>query len=161
MNNIEKYLKISIKFAKKCNRSKIGSYTCIEEFVYRNGQLFTNIIFPENLIIGKMKECYKNAALLCMENKNYFYVEGYACGIIPVMHAWCIDKDKNVIDPTWNDGGEYFGIIIKKRFLMDSLVKKRVFGLIDDWSNGWELLRLNPEIWKEVINGRCRKINDR
>ena len=52
--------------------------------------------------------CYKNATLLAMENEALTYVEGKVATMgIPIDHAWCIDADGVVIDPTWSaqDGG--------------------------------------------------------
>lgn len=147
---IKEYLKQTVEFSKRAKLNKLGDYISIYDFILQNGLYFKIKPLPKGIIQGKMKECYKNAALLSLEKPNYFYAEGIACGIIPVLHAWCVDKDKNVIDPTWSDGKEYFGVIIKKGFLFKQ-VEKCGFGLIDDWKNRWPLLTLDKKIWKEVI----------
>lgn len=146
---IKEYLRKTVEFSKRTKLNKLGEYISIDDFIYQNGLYFKPKLLPKGIIQGRMKECYKNAALLAMEKPNYFYVEGIACGIIPVLHAWCVDKDKNVIDPTWPDGKEYFGVIIKKEFLFKQTVKWG-FGLIDNWKNGWPLLTLDKKEWREA-----------
>lgn len=147
---IKEYLKATVELSKQAKLNKLGGYISIYDFIYQNGLYFNPKPLPKGIIRGQMKECYKNAALLTLEKPKLFYVEGIACGVIPVLHAWCTDKDKNVVDPTWPDGKEYFGVIIKKCFLFKQ-VEKCGFGLIDDWRNRWPLLTLDKKLWKEVI----------
>lgn len=149
---LQEYLKAWIKLSKKSGHKNIGNYSCFEEFVYRNGQPFKTQISPKSLKRGRMKECYRNALMLMLDNPSYLYVEGYATGIIPVMHAWCIDKKGNVIDPTWADGKEYFGVIFKRSYALEQALKDGKVGLIDNWQAEWPLLRLEPSIWKETLN---------
>lgn len=62
---------------------------------------------------GQPKMCYVNAYQLAVRNPGrFFYVEGYANAVIPVEHAWCVDRKGRVIDPTpyWEDGKDYFGV---------------------------------------------------
>ena len=152
VSQIQKYLEQIIKITKKRHCSKIGDYFCFEEFVLRNGQFFKSQISPKSLKRGRMKECYRNALMLMLDNPSYFYIEGYAAGIIPAMHAWCVDKKGNVIDPTWPDGKEYFGVIFKRSYALEQAIKNGRVGLIDNWQAEWPLLRLEPSIWKETLN---------
>lgn len=65
------------------------------------------------------KMCFKNAIRLA-ERKGYRYAEGYALSgtlltsgiVFPVEHAWCVDRDGNAVDPTWEDpeNSHYLGI---------------------------------------------------
>ena len=92
------------------------------------------------------------------------YVEGYAIGIgssIGILHAWCVDQDGNVFDPTWKTGEAYFGIPFKAEYVkrviaerIERLGEEAYFGLLDDFEAGWPLIREQghkPRIWKELM----------
>ena len=88
-------------------------------------------ISQNSCFMGNKKECFKNAYQLSF-TKNLTYCEGYAVSKIlnfPVEHAWCIDNDNNVIDPTWNDGIEYFGIPFSMEFIINQALKTSVYGV--------------------------------
>ena len=56
-----------------------------------------------------------NAATLALRKPDiYMYVEGYAVNrwiaMHTVAHAWCINSDNFVVDPTWDEGTDYFGV---------------------------------------------------
>jgi hypothetical protein len=46
------------------------------------------------------------------QDNDLIYVEGFAVGVFPTLHGWCVDDAGNVIDPTWPDGRgkEYYGV---------------------------------------------------
>ena len=150
MSIIKQYLKQEIELIKTMHRNKIGGYLSVSEFIYKNGQLFKPGPLPKNVRRGPMKQCFRNAALLSMET-SYYYAEGYALSIIPTIHAWCINKKGKVIDPTWEDGKEYYGIVIKKSYLLKYLLKYKRYGLIENWEDGYPLLKLNKKIWQKKI----------
>jgi hypothetical protein len=57
--------------------------------------------------------CFRNAALYAMLHRLP-YIEGYATGIIPVHHAWCLDAVGRVCEVTWKElGTDYFGVAFK------------------------------------------------
>lgn len=67
---------------------------------------------------GEMKDCYRNA-FHAMWRKGLLYCEGYAVygpNGIPVEHAWLCDEHGQVIDPTWTDGCDYFGVAFSEDF---------------------------------------------
>jgi hypothetical protein len=51
------------------------------------------------------KQCFVNAARLVGRFRTLTYVEGYAYreGLFPMHHAWAVDADRSVVDPTWRD----------------------------------------------------------
>lgn len=132
-------------------RNKIGDYYCLEDFILKNGQPFEISPLPKNIKRGAMKECFRNSAMLAMENADYFYAEGFAFSIIPTIHGWCANREGKAIDPTWDDGKEYFGVIFKRDYLFKYLLKYKRYGLIENWENGYPLLRLDKKIWQQKI----------
>ena len=100
--------------------------------------------------------CFKNATDLVLNDGSLIYCEGYSIGIIPVVHAWCITKTGEVIDPTWQradkTGKQYFGIAFKRNWLMHSLLKYQYYGLIDQWHSGYPILKEDEKEWKHPIN---------
>lgn len=112
---------------------------------------------PEGVEIGTPKFCYQNAAELALANPGRFiYCEGYAMGVIPVAHAWCVDlRTGLVVDPTWaaigGVGEEYLGIPFLTEFLRLSLLNREVYGILENWEEGFPLLKAplahEPEKW--------------
>ena len=80
-------------------------------------------IEDEYHIRPKPKECFYNAQQLTIFSKGKFgYCEGYAItkalGGFPLEHAWNI-KDGKIVDITWNDGIEYFGIELPYKWIKE------------------------------------------
>ncbi len=117
-------------------------------FVLEAGRAFK---IPEKRIDcprGIIKQCFANAGRLAMSDPDLIYCEGFALGrVIPVHHAWCVDIDGNVIEPTWREvGGDYYGIPFDSDFLNDTVARTGHWGLIDDWASGFPLLKIDrPE----------------
>jgi hypothetical protein len=112
----------------------------------------------------KIKECFYNAQkmLRADETDTLVYVEGYATSIIPIHHGWLTINDK-VIDFTmrervdgktverrpygagifgaWKADREYFGVPIPKERMLAFTADGMGASIIDDWQNGWPLLR--------------------
>ncbi len=53
---------------------------------------------------------------------------------IPMQHAWLVDADNKVIDPTWRDVADnlYFGIVFETSFVLDLLRIKQSAGILVD-----------------------------
>lgn len=100
--------------------------TKIYDFILENGKLFKKAKFleiPE--FKPKIKGCFFNAQRLAVENKKTEYWEGWAVPKnipIPFEHAWNI-INKEVIDTTWKDGTEYFGLKIPTKFIIIDWLK--------------------------------------
>ena len=86
---------------------------------------------------GTPKECYANAAHLAIWNKKLTYCEGQVHTIMPIEHAWCIDEDGVVVDPTLDTDGRvgdihgYFGVPFRTDYLKRALMANKVYGLLD------------------------------
>ena len=82
------------------------------------------------------QHCYYNAWQLALnEPRQWTYVEGLAnSGVIPLEHAWVVDKDGNVHDPTWQEidcatPSDYFGVPFKVQFLNRMALKTEYAGI--------------------------------
>lgn len=116
----------------------IGDCGGIASLLYNCGRKFTTINNTEH--VGKLGECFRQATNLYLSNKNeYSYCEGYAISEklpIPLMHAWCVDKKGNVVDPTWHENTAtiptgYFGIVLNGDFVLETLGITRHYGILD------------------------------
>lgn len=60
--------------------------------------------------------CQANCQRLVLKKRSLTYVEGYAMAqnvSLPLHHAWLLDTDGHVIDPTWDTPGScYLGIAL-------------------------------------------------
>lgn len=94
---------------------------------------------------GIPKQCFRNAALLMMQESTLIYCEGFALSAIPVQHAWCCDTEGRVYDTTWLDDrhktAEYIGVPFDDDFILNWIERNEQYGsVIDDWQNRWPLL---------------------
>ena len=91
---------------------------------------------------GEIKQCFMNAAHLAIDNPDMTYVEGkVACYGLGIDHAWCVDADGVVHDPTitgHEDGhiSDYYGVPFKTAYLRKALIWNGYYGLLDYWTAG-------------------------
>ena len=122
-------------------------YRNVYDFVLREGRFFEPQPRPDLITLRHIGECFRNAFLTMMRT-GLQYAEGYAVvsSKIPVLHAWNVDAEGSVIDSTWEPvGSAYFGIVLPL-----SIVRGAKTSVLDDWENGWPLLR---ESWTEILVG--------
>jgi hypothetical protein len=106
---------------------------------------------------GTPKLCFQNAALLALSNRALTYVEGkIACHGVPLDHAWCVDADGLVVDPTVdNSDGQvtnYFGVPFRTDYLVKAMLKNKVYGLLGWCSKTVEpLLELGLEAGQQAL----------
>jgi len=143
MNPVKEYMEHLVSFNEKRPAKLKGFiYLCIEDFVLKNGREFIEKIpFWEDLMTPK--ECYKNVTEIVIDNENLTYVEGFAQskGLITTNHAWCCTKEGKVIDPTWKDGEFYYGVPFATKYLIETLLEREKYGILDDWERGYPLLK--------------------
>jgi len=143
------YLEGMVKFRKEnITQPPKLKYICTEDFVLQNGRPFEFRPLPKHIAPMEMKECYRNSFQTLIDNHDLTYCEGFATsGILPVLHAFLVDMEGYVVDPTWTDGIDYYGVPFKREFVISQTIKQETYGLIDNWSMGYPLL--SGEIKKE------------
>ena len=106
--------------------------------VYRPSDPVQPHDFPPEVCVER--ECFSNSlkiAALQYGTEDLTYVEGYAASGnvgIPVHHAWLVDKDGHVIDPTWQGerrGAVYVGIPFTADFIRKEAMRRGTDTIID------------------------------
>lgn len=124
-----------------------AGFTSPETFMLRHGKPWRMNDKTFDGERGEVHGCYMNAYRLMDSNSKMTYVEGYVnLGGLPIQHAWCVDKNGNVIDPTLTAPvpGKtivpigYFGIPFNRNYVYATAVKTGVYGVLSGMSN-WEL----------------------
>jgi hypothetical protein len=85
---------------------------------------------------GIPKSCFENAFHLAHEDKSLTYVEGKACCFgVPLDHAWCVNSEGVVVDPTIVNGhdrmSDYFGVPLQTKYVARAIVTNNVYGVLD------------------------------
>jgi hypothetical protein len=88
-----------------------------------------------SLARGPEKQCYANAGMLALNMPHLTYVEGQilVCGV-PIDHAWCIDEEGVVVDPTLGDADhtdEFYGVPFRTDYLLKAVLRNKMWGLLD------------------------------
>lgn len=139
---MKEYLEKMTVMVRSIRNNKEFTYSCFEEFVLKNGREFSNHQ-KKKIKRGKMKECFRNAFHYACDF-DLIYVEGFATfsGLaLPVLHAWCVDKEGNVFDPTWKEGDEYYGVPFEMDYVRKTILQRKKFGIIDNYEQGFPLLK--------------------
>lgn len=135
--------------------SRLGHPAILQRFVWKHGVGSVGMPRPPALRRGKQKECFRNAAHLCIEH-GFAYVEGYVASKripFPILHAWAMDGEQ-LIDVTLVDPVEnvYFGVPFTVHELTQWLLKQEFYGLLDNGLTvNLDLIREHdPELLKGV-----------
>lgn len=135
-NDLKNYVSMVTTHMQQNKRPEGWRFTGPHEVVLQYGKFFDPAERPKGVKKGKDKLCFMNAAHLA-DDPDYTYVEGFAIpdGVpIPMHHAWCVDKDGNVVDNTWKKPGKaYFGIPFTNGYLWSSLAKTQTYGLLTEF----------------------------
>jgi hypothetical protein len=109
----------------------MGVGTTIRSFMLDHG---VACYMGEQSFAGPRQEpgmCYMNAYRAAAADRSLTYVEGWChMGLIPIEHAWCIDRDGQVIDPTLREASGYFGIPFRWRYVQRTALRTGVYGVI-------------------------------
>jgi hypothetical protein len=132
------YLEMTVRARRVLADDMRPSY---EQFVLDNGESYSVLGDPvEPMNPG---ECFKNCALTALANPNFTYVEGWATSVIPLHHAWLLDENGTVVDPTWGHrpGTQYFGVEFADYEVLDTIERSDYgFSMLYPMSGGHPLL---------------------
>lgn len=117
-----------------------------EDFVKQNGKAFTSQKYPSKYLNyrGEKKGCFTNAFNLAQRFSELTYVEGYGISnVVPlaIHHAFCVDAEGNVVDPTWDDQEDstYFGVEFNQKYVVDTILRTKYYGILENWIEGYPL----------------------
>lgn len=116
--------------------SKISSRN-IYAFVGQHGREFHVAVRPWHMTMDGEKQCFKNATLR-MISENLIYCEGFVfVHGVPIHHAWCLDPEGRVVDPTIPDQErwEYVGIPMQYDFVLEIAMATEMYGVLDNIKN--------------------------
>jgi hypothetical protein len=105
-------------------------------FLAEHGRSYTSD--PETFAGERMEQgmCYMNCTHSVLENPLLTYCEGFVSVYgVPLEHAWLLDRDGNVIDPTLTahpEGRvtEYFGVAFSTEYLLQAAMRNKYYGLL-------------------------------
>ncbi len=102
---------------------------------------------------GPSKQCFMNSARAALDsNGKLTYVEGQAhIGPLAIAHAWTVDKDGIVRDPTFTAGKPgsavtargYFGVPFTAEQVYETMARTGMYGIISHSTN--------PDLFKDQI----------
>ena len=135
------------------------NHTSPYKYVLLNGRFFTSQRFPA--IYGNCKRTPKqgfdNAFKLAKRHPELRYAEGHGLtwmGLV-TLHAWCVDPDLRVVDPTRRNQGRYYGVTYDLEFVQKVRERTGMDSVIDNWTEAFPLLRnISPETYlRDVSEG--------
>lgn len=108
--DLKRYLEAIAKVRSQCGKPPWMHYDSPEDFLLQHGEWFEPRALPSGIKRGAPKCCYANA-MIVGRLLGLKYVEGYAMGVIPLEHAWCIDDRNRIYEVTWQKpGAAYLGV---------------------------------------------------
>ena len=145
-----KDLKAYLKMVSDMAGHKDFEYTSVHDFVLKEGKSYNvQDYLPSDMPRKPLGECFKNVFEIIMFDfkGQYTYVEGFAFrAVLPLAHAWLVDKDGKAWDPTWYDdtregGLAYYGCEFPAWYVREMILKEETYiSMIDNWMGGFPLL---------------------
>jgi GNAT superfamily N-acetyltransferase/2'-5' RNA ligase len=113
---------------------QMGDRTAVA--VAAHGRWYTPRPLPADIDAGEMQMCFKNAMELAMAVDDLTYVEGFGMSdvgggtLFPTHHAWCVDAEGNVLDPTWPDGVAFYGVPLHTEDVVEAVMDQGYYGVL-------------------------------
>ena len=109
----------------------------VSKYLEKNGKEWEAAPLPSDIKMGTPKECYSNATHLILRHPELSYCEGIAYpGDLPsslgFLHAWAVDKDGKVVDPTFREPekAKYFGVKYDNDKYLKHIQKTETYGVL-------------------------------
>jgi len=144
LDGLREYLQL---FAYRVNAGRPDwAYSSSYGLVLEQGRAYSGAARPEGLRKMTNKLCYRNALWTAMDHPDWRYVEGFAVSFqgFPCDHAWVVQPDGTVVDPTWYapDLAAYYGVVIPVDVVSGIVAHQGVYGILcNDWRNDSQILR--------------------
>jgi hypothetical protein len=120
----------------KCDQPNIKNYY---EWFSKNSKIYNSINKVQSVKVQrrnktKIKRCFDNCYKALYQEKDLKYIIGYTYSIIPIEHAFLVNNNNEVIDPTLSIntsghkdryGSEYMGIEIPRNILTKILINNQ------------------------------------
>ncbi|QBQ74829.1 hypothetical protein [Caudovirales GX15bay] len=97
---------------------ELGDFLGVEAYRYvlEHGRDWEPSPLPDNYGRMRPRDCFLNATVLAHMHPALRYVEGFAmhpATPFPIHHAWVVDGEDRVIDPTWEQPEDclYRGVV--------------------------------------------------
>lgn len=106
----------------------------VEDVILQYGRLWHSADVSGRRMEGK--QCFANCQRVATTDARFLYVEGYALSVIPVHHAWLVDRDTGrAYDPTWlTSGSAYVGVPIQTDYLRKQMLRTGwATAVFDNW----------------------------
>lgn len=141
-------LKAEADVIENINKNAPFRYKSNQRLILEHGKPFLTRVEPTPFK-GEQGHCFQNCFEILLAHPELSYCEGFATDnniLLALPHAWLINENLQVIDPTWIDekstGSVYFGVVFNKSFVTDIAKKTKHYGILDtDYLNGYQLLR--------------------
>jgi hypothetical protein len=143
-DDIANYLRVSDEMQQKAvgDRMKAKGMRSMYGFILEHGRPMA-LKLNSTHKRGPMRQCFMNAVKMATSGRLVTYCEGFALGsTMPMLHAWCVDREGRVLDPTWPyPDAAYHGVPFKLDYVLRRVVKAECYvSMFDDWMNDWPLL---------------------
>lgn len=162
--NVRSFLAAETEMILSMDRTPRNGFVSLGQLVLTYGIEFQYVPLPKGIRPGNYRQCFLNATILSAK-PGMVYVEGFCAGVIPMMHAFCVDEQDRVIDNTWcpphcEPGHSYFGIPFRSDFMALMQLRTGYHGMLDQWEANWPIFEFahRPEkfIHPRFLD-RCRK----